>query len=239
MSNNVNCFPNREAVSLNNLKYQQPPYQMNLLIIEDRPLLLTGLEMMIRQITPQAKIYTAATVLAGLDILNARDIKLMIFNNEVCGKASITRLKKIRRTYQEMAILLITECDEKIYAISYIKAGADGFLFRKATTEEFERAIKIVINGKKYVSSTIQQLILQRTVNNPFSGLSPIQSLSARQKQIMDLLIERKSHAEIGELLNIKEISVTGYMYRIYEKLGVKNLNDLIIKVEVLELENE
>jgi two-component system invasion response regulator UvrY len=114
---------------------------------------------------------------------------------------------------------------ESIYAKRFLKAGAQGFVNKDAPLDEVVTAIKQVLNGKKYISETMMELLAE--FGNGNKGEVLFSSLSPREFEIVSLLLKGDSLSHIAQSLNLQTSTVGTHKARIFEKLKVSNLIEL------------
>jgi two-component system invasion response regulator UvrY len=145
-------------------------------------------------------------------------------------------MEVVREKQPDILILIHSGYDEETYALPYMQAGADGFLSKQASQEEFQAAYKALVNRGKYVSYRIQQTLLNNLGDNNSKKLkNPIMTLSPREILVMQLLTEGKWTKEIASLLNVKENTISTYKRRIFDKLEVADEIELSKKVSLLK----
>lgn len=208
---------------------------MNILIIEDEPLTVLGLKQKIAEVNPQAEIDTASSFERGFEIAGHRPFQLIILDIDIRGKAGTGAVQRLKEGFPETAILIITDLDEKVYGLPYMKAGADGFLWKLATSVQFEEAIRAMMVMGKYASVALQQLIIQESqLHRSTRYANPLMNISDREREVMNFLIDGKSTTEIAEALNINRTTVGTHKMRILRKMQVSSLIKLIEKVTML-----
>lgn len=104
-----------------------------------------------------------------------------------------------------------------------VLCGASGYISKNAKTEELLNCMNTVLAGGKYLEKTL--------VKNYMNYTDLIDSLTKREVDVVNLLLERMSNDEISEELQIKKRSVENYISSIYEKIGVMDRNSLIEKL--------
>jgi len=112
------------------------------------------------------------------------------------------------------------------YIVRALQAGADGYLLKESARTEIIRAVHAVYAGRRYLSQkiadqTIDDYLYQR---KPGQTADPLAQLSAREHEVLQLVVEGKASAEIANLLCLSPNSVKTYRSRLMQKL---NLNDL------------
>jgi DNA-binding NarL/FixJ family response regulator len=104
-----------------------------------------------------------------------------------------------------------------------IRAGACGYLLKESAAEEVIKAVRAACHGRQFVSAKILQDFRQRP-----GAESPIESLSRREREILQLVAESRSSADIASLLSISPKSVETYRSRLMQKLGMRGTPDLV-----------
>ncbi|WP_353719449.1 response regulator transcription factor [Dyadobacter sp. 676] len=208
---------------------------MNILIIEDEPLTVLGLKQKIGEINPVSVVDTAASIDTACELAGRNVYELMILDIDIKGKAGAGAVERIKALYPGTAILVITDLEERTYGLPYMRAGADGFLSKLATSAQFDEAIRAMMVMGKYASPALQQQMLQESqVARPVRYVNPLMSISDRERQVMNHLIAGKSTGEIAEILNINKTTVGTHKMRILKKMQVNSLIKLIEKVTML-----
>ena len=105
------------------------------------------------------------------------------------------------------------------------RAGARGYLLKESASEEVAAAIRSVHVGKRFVSTRIAECLQSRL---GAASTSPIDSLSRREREILQLVAEGQSSAEIATLISISPKSVDTYRSRLMQKLGLHGLCDMV-----------
>lgn len=205
---------------------------MKVLIIEDHLLIRKGLWVAIREIDEQCELFEAATFKDGLAVLDAHDIDIIILDIDIPGGMGVSMIPLIREKRENAAILMHTGYDEKVYALPYLKGGANGYLSKNATHDEFVRAWYAITKKRKYVSAEIQELLLDHLIDNDSKNTrNPVLSLSVQELKVLHLISEGKWNKEIAITMQLKENTISTYKKRIFEKFDVKDERELVKKL--------
>ena len=108
-----------------------------------------------------------------------------------------------------------------------LQAGARGYVLKNSAGGELVDAVRAVHAGKRYFSAKIADLLVDGYVRDE-RPTSPMQDLSARERQILQLIAEGGTSAEVARTLSLSPKTVETYRSRLMQKLGVKNLPELI-----------
>lgn len=111
-----------------------------------------------------------------------------------------------------------------------LQAGASGYLLKESAGREVVVAVLAVAAGTQYFSQTIAGMLVANYINvrNPQTEKSPLERLSQREREVMQLVVEGKSSAEVGQLLHLSTKTVETYRSRMMHKLGVSDIPSLI-----------
>ena len=208
---------------------------MNILIVEDHPLIRMGLEILILNAQPDAGISQSDNFPDGLVLLEKEKFDMLILDIDVPGSENIRMMEMVREIQPAILILIHSGYDEQVYALPYLQAGADGFLSKLTSQDEFDAAFTALITKGKYTSDKVQQIMLDSISSPDSKTKNPITSLSPQEMRVMQLLLEGKWTKEIAAILNIKENTVSTFKRRVFDKLGVTDLLELSKKVSLLK----
>ena len=140
------------------------------------------------------------------------------------GLDAVTRLKKDN---PGIRIVVLTMHPEVAYARRALDAGASGFVLKHAAPAELITALKAVLAGKTYLTPAIAGEVLQEIRRSPEVSGDPVASLTARQREVLQLFAEGHSAKEIASLLSISARTVEFHKYQMMQNLGLKNNTDL------------
>jgi len=162
---------------------------------------------------------------------NISDTKpdVVIMDIDMPGMNGIEGVKLIRRNFPTVQILMLTvfDDDEKVFAA--IKAGAAGYILKNAEPSDLLHAISEVYNGGAPMTPNIAKKVLQQ-----FQAILPEAEedyhLSAREKEVLGLLVDGLSYKMISAKLNITYDTVRAHMKKIYEKLHVASMTEAVAK---------
>src|SRR5919109_1437227 len=128
---------------------------------------------------------------------------------------------------EEMKVIVLTQNREPRFAVEAFRRHASGYLLKDSAVSELTRAIREALRGKSYVSPAIAKGMVDETVA-PHAGEIELRDLSAREREVLQLLAEGKSMKEVAALLDISPRTVEFHKYRIMELLRVKTNAELV-----------
>ncbi|CAD7800593.1 Response regulator UvrY [Chryseobacterium aquaeductus] len=199
---------------------------LTFLLADDHSLIRQGIIFLLEDLEINVKILQAANLQQTIEAVKTNSIDVAIIDAHFPDGNSITFLPELNEINPETKILIFTGIDEGANALKYINAGADGFLSKMSEEEEIKNAILQMIKEGEYISSVTQGLLLNSLKNGkPLHALS---LLTGREMQIAKMYAEGFGNLEIANKLNIKQNTVSTIKKRLFHKLEIENIVELI-----------
>jgi len=198
-------------------------------ILDDHPLFRFGLKRLINSQPDLVVCGEAHNAVEGLDEalrLNPDLITVDISLNDSTN--GIEFVKNIRAHLETARILMVSMHDESIYALRALRAGAQGYLMKEEVLGRVAEAIRTVAAGGIFLSDTMRQQVLVNLANGNSANRSPIDSLSDRELEVLQLSGQGQTPREIATQLGISVKTVETHRMRVREKLNLTNSAELM-----------
>jgi DNA-binding NarL/FixJ family response regulator len=195
-------------------------------VADDHSMVRQGVAFLLKEAYPSAKVLQTGSFLEILKLVNEEKIDLLLLDINFPDGTSLSMIPTIKKLQPEIKILIFSACDEEIYAVRYLNAGANGYLNKLSAEEEIRSAVNSVVKYGKYISQSIQNKIMDSYIFK--KPANPLEQLSNREIEIAKLLVEGVGNNVIADILKIKKTTVSTYKNRIFEKLDINNLSSLI-----------
>ncbi|PWH20152.1 MAG: DNA-binding response regulator [Anaerolineae bacterium] len=129
-----------------------------------------------------------------------------------------------------LRIIILSMHDHREHILRALKAGAKGYLLKEAAGEEVIQAVRSVAEGHRYLSQKITERVLEDYLNlqDQVHQPDPLEKLSERERQVLQLVVQGKSSNEIAKSLYLSVKTVETYRSRIMEKLDIPDLPSLV-----------
>ncbi|MCC9016260.1 MULTISPECIES: response regulator transcription factor [Flavobacterium] len=171
----------------------------------------------------------------GIDTLEAvaaSEPDLLILDIRMPHLTGIEVVEKLRSENNKVKIIILTTHESEEYVLGALKAGAEGYLLKDSSKEEFLKALHTVLNGGKYYSGDVSGILIHHFVHCTVSlgrkqALAEEITITKREKEILSLLLSGKGNKEIGETLKISKRTAEVHRFNLMKKLKVKNLMEL------------
>jgi len=142
----------------------------------------------------------------------------------------IEAAREIRGADGKVGIIVLSMHGDRAYVTEALRAGASGYVLKSAAFSELLKAVDEVLAGRIYLAPSVSRTALDDYVRRVRDQVAPseIERLSARERQVLQLIAESKTSAEIGEVLHISPHTVDTHRRKLMEKLEVHNVVDLV-----------
>jgi DNA-binding NarL/FixJ family response regulator len=134
---------------------------------------------------------------------------------------------QLKALHRDIKVVFLTQNREPRLAVEAFRRKASGYLLKDSAASELVTAIREALKGRSYVSPLIAKGMLNHALNQE-PGDSGSRELSAREREVLQLLAEGKSMKEVAAVLDISPRTVEFHKYRVMELLGVKTNAELV-----------
>ena len=186
-----------------------------ILLADDHPLFLDGLSILLTTMLPDVVVHTAKDVQQVKNILEANSIDFLLLDRIMPGMDGMKRLPELSQLYPGLPISIMSASDSAQHIREAIDNGAIGFIPKTFTPEQIMDAVKKMLLGNIFIPK-------QAWVTNT-GYIDGRATLSARQMEILNFIVQGKSDKAIASELNIVEGTVKQHINNMYRQLKVSN----------------
>lgn len=195
-----------------------PARKRRILIGDDHQIVREGLKAVI-ELEPDLQVAgEAGTSAETLARLHEGDWDLVLLDIGLPDRSGVDTLHLIRSRVSDVPVLIVSGFPEDQYAINLLRAGANGYLRKDAPANEIVRAIRTVLEGRRYTSAAVSELLLARLGDGE---RPPHHDLSEREFQVLCQLAAGRTVSQIAAELFISVKTVSTYRTRVLDKLGL------------------
>jgi DNA-binding NarL/FixJ family response regulator len=152
------------------------------------------------------------------------DVVLMDLSMPELNGADATRA--ILQRDPKCRVIVLSMYAQREYVRRALKAGAAGYVVKRSAAKEVVEAIRAVHAGQRYLSPRVADVVLEDYSDDKQDD--PLARLSAREREVLQLLAEGRTGAEIAQRLSLSQKTVETYRARLVEKLGIRDLAGLV-----------
>jgi DNA-binding NarL/FixJ family response regulator len=199
---------------------------LKVLIADDHTLIREGLKKILKIDQEISEVREAGNAREVIEQVKKGGLDVVILDISLPGKSGLELLKDLKQDYPKLPVLMLSMHPEDRFAVRALKAGASGYLTKESAVEELIKAIRKVVQGRKYVSQTLAEKLafnLETDTGKPLH-----ESLSDREYQVLCLIASGKTVRQMAGELFLSMSTVNTYRARILEKMNMKTDAELI-----------
>ena len=200
---------------------------IRIVLVDDQELVRTGFRMVLDAQPDMTVVGEAADGLAAVEFARAHSADVMVMDARMPRMDGVAATQRIRQAGDRPRVLMLTTFDLDEYAFAALKAGASGFLLKDVPPEELLFAIRAVHSGDAVVAPSTTRRLLDRFAPMLPAGdsqaASELEELTERERQVLVLVAQGLSNAELAQRLFVSEATVKTHVGRILAKLGLRD----------------
>lgn len=196
-------------------------------IVDDHGIVLQGVSNMFAPKKEFSVRFAINNLTEAGKALEEEQPQVLFLDINIKGDDGLDALKIYKKKYPAMKVIMLTSFEETALVKTAIRNGADGYLLKDATEQDFLAAIDTVLKGEQYIQKSMQDLMLKEAMGQKKDN-SYIPKLTRREKEILQLIIDEKTTQEIADTLFLSVSTVETHRMNLISKLGVKNVAGLV-----------
>jgi DNA-binding NarL/FixJ family response regulator len=203
---------------------------INILLAEDHTIVRKGLRSLLERETDIKVIGEAQDGREAIKKAEALQPDVVVMDFAMPGLNGLEATRQLKKRFPEMKFIILTIYDNEEYVLQTLRAGASGYLVKKAAPAELISAIRAVYIGESYLSPSISRAVINEYIRKaeeiPNIGFID-EKLTNREREILQLIAEGNKNRAIAELLNVSVKTVETHKANIMDKLSVRSAAEL------------
>ena len=204
--------------------------KIRVLVVDDHTILRDGIRVLLQLYDDIEVVGEAGDGREGID--RARQLRpdVVLMDLAMPGLGGLEATMEIRKESPESRVLILTQHGNKEYVLPVLKAGASGYVLKKAAGTDLVTAIRAVSRGESFLDPSVAKMVLDGYVSKELEQgeAAGFDLLSDREKEVLKLVAEGRSNKEIADLLCLSVKTVMGHRANLMEKLGIHNRTELV-----------
>jgi two-component system, NarL family, invasion response regulator UvrY len=200
---------------------------MKILLADDHAVVRHGLKQILADEFKRATFGEARNAQEALNLVWKETWDVVVLDITMPGRSGVDVLREIKRSKPKLPVLVLSMHPENQFALRVLKGGAAGYMTKESAPEELVGAIKKVLAGGRYVSTSLAEK-LATYVSSADTQRPPQELLSDREFQVLRLIASGKIVSEIAKELSLSVKTISTYRTRILEKMGLRNNAELM-----------
>jgi len=207
----------------------KPAKSIRVILADDHTLVRAGIRALLEKLPWVKVIGEAGDGREALDLVKAQTPEVVLMDIAMTGLNGLEATERMARDYPDVRIILLSMHNNEEYVLRALKAGAVGYLLKKAATSELEAALLRVTRGEIYLSQEISSQLLKKYPLHGISGRkSPLEQLTSRQREILQLIAEGQNTKQIGDILKVSPKTVEYHRMKMMAGLNLFDIPGLV-----------
>lgn len=204
---------------------------VNIALVDDHPTLLRGIESLLSEDPRYNVVGIGGCADDAIRLANEQVPHIIILDLSMPG--DVYRAIGVITSKPLPKVVVFTAYDDVNLAMRALDSGAQGFVLKGRPTTDLNEAIQTVVGGELYISLDFSKKLMAgfRHRSRREKGLREAK-LSARERQLVECLLQAKSNKEIARTLNLSEKTIKHYMTNLMNKLGVRSRVEVVLAVQ-------
>jgi len=198
--------------------------KIRVLIVDDHAVLRAGLRTLLNLQPDMEVAGEAAEGLEALERVKGLEPDVVLMDITLPGMEGLEVTKKLRKTHPNVKVLILTMHEDRRYLYSALKAGASGYVVKRAADTELIDAIRAAHRGDVFLHPSMARIVAEDYVEQGATE----KGLSDREREVLRLIAEGCTYKEMAKLLAVSVKTIETYRERIKEKLGLNTRAELV-----------
>lgn len=204
------------------------PTKTSVLLADDHSLVRAGIRSLLERIENVHVIGETGDGRQVLRLVKEHQPDLVLLDIAMPSLNGLEAAARLSRDFPDTAVIMLSMHANEEYVLQALRAGASGYLLKDAAIAELEIAIRSVINGKTYLSPSISKTLIDEYLGNSAKARSPLERLTARQREILQLVTEGYTTRQIAEMLNVSVKTVETHRAQLMDRLEIRDIPGLV-----------
>ncbi len=213
------------------MTFMKDSEKINVMIVDDHQIIVDGLVNLLAEREDISVVAGVTSAKVALDVISSNNVDVAIVDINMPEMTGIELTKLIRAKFENVRVIALSMHDDSSLINKMIEAGASGYVLKSSSMNEVSQAINQVAQGKKYLSSEVQSIIMENIFfhDDAIRQIEPnVPRLSPREAEILQLIAKEYTNEQIGQKLFISPRTVETHRKNIFTKTGTKTIVGLI-----------
>ncbi len=203
---------------------------IKVLIADDQEIVTEGLKRILQTDPEIEVIATANDGQEALDLIDAETPDIVLMDLKMPRMNGVQAIRRLKQSHPNLPVLVLTTYMDDKWLFDAIRSGASGYLMKDRPPQELLEAIHGTMEGQAYIDPSVAGKVLSNVAYSPNKQLpEKSYNLTEREQEILNLLAQGLSNAEISQQLYLSEGTVRNYTSTLFAKLGVSDRTQAVI----------
>ena len=202
--------------------------RMRILLADDHTLVRAGLRALVESIEGAEVVGESGEGREALEMIGTLRPDVALLDIGMPGLNGLEVARRAAEASPRTRVIILSMHAEDTYVRQALRAGVAGYLLKGAAVSELPLALQSVMRGETYLTPRVSQVVVSEMLRDGPSEADPLQGLTDRQREILQLIAEGKSTKEIASVLDVSVKTVETHRARLMERLNIRDVPGLV-----------
>jgi DNA-binding NarL/FixJ family response regulator len=198
------------------------------LLVDDHGLVRAGIRSLLEKMPGLEVVGEASNGREALDLVRSESPNIVLMDIAMAELGGLEALPRLSKNFPGVKVIILSAHSNEEYVIRALRSGASGYMLKDAAKLELELAINSVAQGKTYLSPSISRTVIDSYLERLGGEAGPLEQLTARQREILQLVAEGKNTKTIASLLGISVKTVEAHRLQLMSRLAIHDVPGLV-----------
>jgi DNA-binding NarL/FixJ family response regulator len=198
------------------------------LLADDHQLVRAGFCSLLKRNRSVQVVAEASDGRETLDLIKKYEPDVVLMDIAMPRLNGLEAVARVRKEFPNTKVLILSMHSNEEYVIKALRAGASGYLVKDAAVGELGQAIRAVMKGETYFSSRFSKCAIESYLARIDGNHEPLERLTPRQREVMQLIAEGKNTKEIAFLLNVSVKTIEAHRTELMRRLRIDDIPSLV-----------
>ena len=201
---------------------------VRIVLVDDHRLVRAGIRALLEK-TPQGQVVgEAADGREAFALIEKQRPDIVLIDIAMPGLNGLDAVDRIKKEWPETKVIILSMHANEEYVVRALRSDVSGYLIKDAAVDELEDAIRTVTEGEVYFSRRISKRAIRDYLTNTDEIRGPLEQLSSRQREVLQLIGEGKNTKEIADILQVSVKTIEAHRLQLMQRLDIHDIPGLV-----------
>jgi len=202
---------------------------ISIILADDHPVVRRGMQALLESEQDFSIVGVASDGLEAVELTERLKPDVLVLDLMMPGLSGLEALRILRERSPRTRIVILSMYSSSAFVAQALQNGAVGYVLKECTEENLVRAVREAAVGRRFLSPPVTEIAIDDYIEQSKTGpFDPHETLTPRQREVLQLAAEGKTNAEIAARLNISQRTVENHRATLMQRLGLQNQTELI-----------
>ncbi|HEX4638862.1 MAG TPA: response regulator transcription factor [Chthoniobacterales bacterium] len=199
-----------------------------ILLVDDHRLVRAGIRALLEKMSNVEVVAEGGDGRQAFELLDRHRPDIVLLDIAMPNLNGLDAVDRIKKDWPETKVIVLSMHANEEYVVRALRSDVSGYLIKDAAMDELERAIQTVAEGETYLSPRISKRVIRDYLAGINDVRGPLEQLTNRQREVLQLIAEGKNTKEIANTLDISVKTVEAHRLQLMQRLDIHDIPGLV-----------